>query len=110
VWKIRPISALVDFSTRQQRFTLMITAAFAGIALLLGAIGVYGVMSYAVVQRTREMGIRIAIGARQTQVVAMVVRRTLAVALAAAGLGVAGALATTGLLATQLFGVAPRDP
>jgi ABC-type antimicrobial peptide transport system permease subunit len=85
-------------------------AAFAILALVLAGIGVYGVMSYAVARRTQEVGIRMALGARRTQVLGMVIRdgmRAIAVALAA---GIVIAAAATRLLASQLFGISTIDP
>ena len=89
---------------------MRLLASFAILAVLLATIGVYGVMSYAVARRTQEMGIRMALGARTTQVVGMVLRqgmRTIAIALV---IGLAASLAATRVLATQLYGVQRLDP
>lgn len=92
------------------RFRGGLLALFAGLALLLAAVGVYGVLSQLVARRTREMGVRIALGARRGQVVALVVRRALAMALAGVAVGALGAWSVTGVLSSQLFGVDPADP
>ena len=97
-------------SMAQSRFSTMLLTVFGGIALVLAAIGVYGVISYGVAQRTREIGIRMALGARHTDVLGMVVRH--GAALAGLGLvaGLAAALALSGLLSSLLFQVSPTDP
>jgi ABC-type antimicrobial peptide transport system permease subunit len=89
---------------------MALTLAFALIALLLAAVGVYGTMSYAVVQRTREVGIRMALGARRQEVVRLVLRRGLSVIALALAVGLAAALGLAPLLRRQLYGVAPLDP
>jgi len=85
-------------------------AAFAVVALALAAIGIYGVMSFAVAQRTHEIGLRMALGAQRANVVGSVVRSALLTALVGLGLGLAGSLALSQLLASSLFGVQPTDP
>ncbi len=109
VWKLRSMRWLVDRDFAPQRFTTMLTGSFALLALILAAIGVYGVMSYAVAQRTREIGIRIALGAHQAQVVRMVVWRGLRIIAVATALGLAAAFAGARLIQNQLFGVAATD-
>jgi putative ABC transport system permease protein len=88
----------------------ILIAIFAAVALLLAAVGIYGVMAYLVAQRTREIGIRMALGASAPTVMRMVVGRGLALTLAATLIGIAGAAALSRTLATLLFGVAPLDP
>lgn len=110
VWRIRPVTQSIEGQLGARRFTMRLLASFAIVAVILATIGVYGVMSYAVARRTQEMGIRMALGARTTQVVALVLRqglRTVGVALVI-GLGVA--FVATRLIATQLFGVQRTDP
>lgn len=97
-------------SIAPQRFNLLLLATFAGSALLLALIGIYGVMSYAVARRTHEIGVRIALGARRGEIVRMVVRQGLAVALAGIAAGIGAALWLTGLMKTLLFEVKPNDP
>ena len=94
----------------QSRFTMALLAIFAGLALLLAAAGIYGVMSYLASQRTQEIGIRIAIGASPSSVLWLVTSQGLRAALAGLALGVAGYFAMSRLLAGQLFGVSPTDP
>jgi putative ABC transport system permease protein len=97
-------------SLAQSRFSTMLLTVFGAIALLLAAIGVYGVISYGVAQRTQEIGIRMALGARHADVLAMVVRHGAALAGVGLAVGLMGALALSGLLSTLLFRVSPTDP
>src|SRR5206468_9756675 len=83
---------------------------FAAIALIIAALGIYGVISYAVSQRTRELGIRIALGAQRDRVVRLVIGQGLTLTLIGIVLGMVGAYALTRLIATLLFGVAPAHP
>jgi putative ABC transport system permease protein len=89
---------------------MILLSAFAGLALLLAALGIYGVLSYAVMQRTQEMGIRIALGAERARLIRMIVRQGLAVAAIGVVIGVAAALALTRTLTGLLYGVAANDP
>jgi putative ABC transport system permease protein len=100
---------VLSLASSRTRFSLVLLGAFAGIALLLAAVGLFGVMAYSVAQRTQEIGVRMALGARPAGVVAMVLRDGMGLALI--GL-IAGAAASAGLgrfLATQLYGVKPTD-
>ena len=92
----------------QPRLNAVLLMVFSGLAMLIAAIGIYGVLSYSVTQRTREIGLRIAIGAQPAGVLRWVVREGMLVALAGIALGLAGALAVSRLLATLLFGVQAR--
>ena len=105
-----PMQAVVAQSTTDQRFTMWLLAAFAGVAVLLAAIGIYGVLAYAVRRRLREIGIRIALGADRAVVVGMVVGDALPPTIVGVALGVAGAVAIRHVMATLVFGVTPGDP
>jgi len=106
---VRPVVDLVSDSAARARFTMLLLATFAAVALVLGAVGVYGVVAYAVARRTREIGVRMALGARASDILAMVLREGGALTAAGVALGVAGALATSRVLAGFLFGVTPTD-
>jgi putative ABC transport system permease protein len=97
-------------SIAPRRFNLLLLASFAGSAVLLALIGIYGVMSYVVTQRTHEIGVRMALGARRGEIVRMVVRQGMTVALTGIAAGMAAALGLTRLIATLLFDVKPNDP
>jgi putative ABC transport system permease protein len=100
----------VSESVAQPRFYAILLGSFAGIALLIAALGIYGVISYAVSQRTRELGIRIALGAQRERVVRLVIGQGLTLTLLGIVLGVAGAVVLTRLISSLLFGVAAADP
>jgi putative ABC transport system permease protein len=109
VGKIRSMRSLLDRDLAPQKFTMVLTGCFALLALLLAAVGVYGVMSYAVAQRTREIGIRMALGAASGQVVGMVLGRGARIIAVAATLGLLIASGAARLLRSQLFGVGAND-
>jgi putative ABC transport system permease protein len=94
----------------RSRFSAQLLALFAALALALAAVGLYGVMSYAVNLRTRELGLRAALGAEPAGLLALVLRQGLRLTLLGIGLGLAGALALTRLLASLLYGVDASDP
>jgi putative ABC transport system permease protein len=100
---------LVDRSTGFQRFRTTLLAAFAGLALCLAVIGVYGVMAYYVAERAREIGIREALGATPGEVRSLVIRRGMLAAALGVALGMVVAVAATRVLSTLLFGVEPLD-
>jgi len=93
-----------------QRFVMQLLSLFAGLAIALAAIGIYGVLVYSVEQRTKEIGIRVALGAKGGEVMALVLGRGLRLSVAGAALGTAGALLATRYLKSMLYGVTPHDP
>jgi putative ABC transport system permease protein len=106
----RPMDAVVAQHRAHDRFTLLLMAVFATVALSLAAVGVYGVLSYAVVQRTHEIGVRMALGAQPAQVRAVVLRHAVLVAGAGMAVGLCGAVVLSRLLEALVFEVSPRDP
>ncbi len=110
VYQVTTMAKAVAASTAGQRFSMFLQLVFAGIALLLAVVGIYGVLSYSVAQRTREIGIRMALGAEQSAILRLVVGEGMALVVAAVVLGVGGALAAAGVLRSLLFGVSVRDP
>jgi predicted permease len=109
VFAIQPLETLLSASLAQRRLALMLMLIFGGAALLLAAVGIYGVMSYTVAQRTQEIGIRVALGAQPGDVLGMVVRDGMLLVAAGLGLGLGGALGLTRLVSSLLFGVSATD-
>jgi putative ABC transport system permease protein len=107
---LRTIRDVVDATVAQPRFRTVLVALFAAVALALTAVGLYGVLSFQIALRTQEIGIRVAFGARGSDVVRMVTGEALMLALVGIGFGVAGALALTRVLRSLLFEVSPTDP
>jgi predicted permease len=107
---VRPLSDVVSRSLSERRLVLNLLAGFALSALLLAALGLYGIVAYAVAQRTREIGIRSALGARRRDVLVLVMAQAARLAAVGAMLGIAGALVLTRVLAGQLYGVEATDP
>jgi putative ABC transport system permease protein len=105
-----PFEDLVDGSLGQRRFTMMLLAAFAGLALLLAAVGLYGVISYSAAQRTQEIGIRVALGATRGEVLGLIMRQGMKVASLGLAIGLALALVLTRVMKGLLVGVSATDP
>jgi putative ABC transport system permease protein len=109
VSNVNTMEQLVAQSVAQRRFGMSLVAIFAAIALVLAVIGIYGVVSYAVAQRTTEIGVRMALGASAMDVLKLVLRKGMTLALVGVGLGLVGAIAAARLMATMLFEVKPTD-
>jgi putative ABC transport system permease protein len=107
---VEPLAATLSHTVGQQRFTMLVLVVFAVVALLLAVIGVHGLLNYTVTQRTREIGIRMALGADPRGVRTLVVGQGAALAGAGLALGLVGAVVLTRLLASLLYGVGARDP
>jgi putative ABC transport system permease protein len=108
--RMSTLDEIVAHSISEPRFYMVLLGAFAGTALFLAALGIFGVMSYAVVQRSREIGIRVALGADPKQVLAMVLGHASLLAVAGVGLGLAGALSLSRAMGSLLFELSPTDP
>jgi putative ABC transport system permease protein len=108
--EVRPMEDAIDESLDQRRLVMSLLGAFAILAIVLAALGIYGVISYSVTQRTREIGVRMALGATGSTVRRMVVMQGLRLCLVGLAIGVVAALGLTRLLASQLFGVSSADP
>jgi predicted permease len=106
---IRTMEQVLGESLARRRFSLMLVGVFAGVSLALAAVGVAGVMAFLVAQRTREMGIRMALGAQRSDVFGLVLGQGLRLTALGLAIGLAGALGVTRLLSSMLFGVAPGD-
>jgi predicted permease len=110
VLRIRPMDAVVSRALSRPRFNLLLLSSFALVALALASVGIYGVLAYLVTQRTREIGIRMALGARAADVVRLVLREGMGPVVLGGVAGMAAALAATRAIRTMLFGVTPLDP
>ncbi|HEX8090123.1 MAG TPA: FtsX-like permease family protein, partial [Blastocatellia bacterium] len=107
---VHTMEQLLMASVARARFSTLLLSIFAGVALLLAAVGIYGVMSYSVTQRTHEIGIRMALGAQRKDVMRLVVGRGMILASIGIGIGLAAALALTRVMASLLFAVSATDP
>ncbi|MGA2590252.1 MAG: ABC transporter permease [Bryobacteraceae bacterium] len=110
VTRVETLEEVVSASVAQRRFQALLLLLFAGVALVLSVVGVYGVVSYAVVQRTPEIGLRLALGAQRENILRLTIARALRPILAGLAVGLAGALAASRLLTSLLFEVKPSDP
>ena len=109
-YDIMTMDARLADSAQEEEFWMQLLGLFAGLAVALAVIGLYGVISYAVAQRTHELGVRTALGATRNDVFTLIVRRGLVLALLGVAIGIPAAVALTRLIASQLFGVTPTDP
>ncbi|HEX8290915.1 MAG TPA: ABC transporter permease [Pyrinomonadaceae bacterium] len=110
LYNVRTMEQVMSDSVSRRRFQMVLITAFAGVGLLLAAVGIYGVISYSVAQRRHEIGVRMALGARAADILRLVVGQGLGLALLGVGVGVAGSLALTRLMASLLYGVSATDP
>ncbi|HEV2667274.1 MAG TPA: ABC transporter permease, partial [Blastocatellia bacterium] len=110
MWKVRTLESLIDRSVANRRFLMVLMGVFAALALALTVIGLYGVMSYAVSQRTQEIGVRIALGAGARNIHSMVLRQGMTLVLIGVAIGLAAAWLLTRLISNLLFGVSATDP
>jgi len=110
VFNIRTLDQYMASSVAEPKFSALLIGLFAGLALILSCIGLYGVMSYVVSQRTRELGIRMALGAQTRDLLKLVVKQGIGLTLLGSAIGVAGAGALTRMMKSWLFGVSPTDP
>lgn len=108
--QVRAMDEMMDEALGQRKLSLYLLATFAGLALLLSAIGIYGVMSYDVTRRSQELGLRLALGQARSSLLALVMRQGLVLALVGVAFGVAGAWSLTRVLEAQLYGVTRTDP
>jgi putative ABC transport system permease protein len=108
--KLTTMSSVVSASIATRRFYMQLLGTFAALAFILSAVGIYGIVSYSVAQRTREIGIRMALGAKQSDVLRLVLVEGLRLTMLGVVLGIAGALASTRVLTNLLFEVKPTDP
>jgi putative ABC transport system permease protein len=108
--KIRSMEQLIAESTTRENFNMLLLTVFAAVALLLAAVGIYGLMSYAVEQRTQEIGIRMALGAGRGEMMKLILRQGMMLAGIGIAIGIAAAFGLTRLLSGLLFGVKSSDP
>jgi putative ABC transport system permease protein len=107
---VAPMEELLSRSVGERRLSMMLLSLFSGIALVLASVGIYGVMSYSVTERSRELGVRIALGADRSDVLRLVLKQGMRLAVLGIGVGLAAALALTRLIESQLYGVTATDP
>jgi putative ABC transport system permease protein len=110
MFAVRTMNEVVSKSLADRRFALVVLALFAGVALLLASIGIYGVMAYTFSQRTHEIGIRVALGAQRNDILRMALGEGVILVAVGLGVGLIGALVVTRFLRAMLFSVTPTDP
>jgi putative ABC transport system permease protein len=110
VYEVETMEDIISASVAPRRFTMLLLGIFAALALVLAAIGLYGVVAYSVARRTQEIGLRVAVGARRSDIFRLVVREGMGLSLIGAVVGTLGALALTQLFSSLLYGVGAKDP
>lgn len=110
IYKTKRMEEYVAASVAQRRFTSLLCAIFAGAGLLLAIVGLFGVMSYSVVQRTHEIGVRVAVGAEKPDILRLILKEGMVITMVGLGIGLVGTLALSSILKSQLFGVTATDP
>jgi putative ABC transport system permease protein len=110
VYNVRPVTQLLAQSVARRRFNMLLLGTFAALALVLAALGIYGVMAYSVTRRTHELGIRLALGAQRGDILRLVVGQGMVLVGTGAALGLVAALLGARLMASLLFGVSALDP
>src|SRR6185437_10172842 len=110
VFNVRTMEEIISQSVASRRFSMLLLAVFAVVALVLASIGIYGMMSYAVAQRTREIGLRITLGAQTGNVLTLVIGHGMRLAVAGVALGLVASFALTRTMKNLLFGVSATDP
>jgi putative ABC transport system permease protein len=110
IFDVKTMEERLNESVAQRRFNMLLIAVFASVAMILAAVGIYGIISYSVAERTNEIGIRVALGAQASDVFRLIIGQGLLLSLIGVGLGVIGAIGITRLMTTLLFNVKPSDP
>ena len=110
IYNVRTMNRILSESVALRRLTMLVLTVFSSLALGLALVGIYGVLSYAVSQRTHELGIRIALGAPEREILSSILKYGLSLTLIGVGLGLAASFALTRVMSTLLFGVSPTDP
>ncbi|MDX6498756.1 MAG: hypothetical protein QOG23_2016 [Blastocatellia bacterium] len=110
IYHIQTMDQVLGSSVAQPRFSMLVVGLFAALALVLAVVGIYGVMAYSVSRRAHEIGVRMALGARTSQVLKLVLKEGMTLTLVGIAIGIFGAFALTRMMATLLFGVGPKDP
>jgi predicted permease len=109
-YEVKTMDQWVSGALARRRFAMLALGVFAGVAMLLAAVGIYGVMSYTMAQRTREIGVRVALGAQRRDILSLAIRKAVNLGLLGTAIGLVGCLAVTRLVASLLYGVSPNDP